>query len=324
MHLTLGQVGQIAGYVTLAVVASIFLAAFRNPFALSFINGLFVVCAVPFALLQDGARQLIRGLNWLSTKCAQALSHNTGQVSAWDVFGPFLYFVFLIVLVTGEAYIAIITLPQLLGGQEPNINPGLFAPTSAVLAVTIFLAIVAAAADLYGMTRFLRPFSQARGDLLMWLKRAALVALGLLALMAIFLGVFRAELVQLTSSALVDGITVVLFFLMLNVALVACGFALWYGPLATVVVVSGVLSIGVQALGFVLKAPILVFDKVAEFLVGIYDVLAQIGRVVWNYLSQLTKNKPWAVGRVPDYDPRRNVVEALEGILVALRRFTTP
>lgn len=304
-------IGQILLGVAAALVVSVFLAALRNPLAISVLNGLLALLAALFVILHRGVELLIEGLRRFTAWLSQALSQGRGEISAWDIIGPLLYFIFFVVLLTGEAYLAILTLPQLFHSAVPNINSDIFAPTSAVLWVVIFITIGAAAADLFGLTHFLRPYTEATGEVQRWLRISALVSLGLLGLTGILFGVFRGLLVELLSSGAVNIVLNVMFFFLLTIAALAAGFSLWCGLLALFLVSASILNLASQILMFLLLVPVNIIDKVAEVLVGVYDALALVGRGIWNYISQITKRKTWAVPKVADWVSRPHVWDVL-------------
>lgn len=297
--------------IAFALFVSIILAALRNPLAVNVLNGLLALLAAPFVILHKGIQLLIQGLGRFTAWLSRALSQGKGEISAWDIIGPLLYFIFFVILLSGEAYLAIITLPQLFGTQPPNINADLFAPTSAVLWVTIFITIGAAAADLFGLTHFLRPYSEATGEVQWWMRVIAVVSLGLLGLTGILFGVFRALLVQLLTTGAVNIVLNVLFFFLITIAALAAGFSLWYGLLALFLVSSSIMNLASHILMFLLLIPVNIIDKVAEVLVGIYDALALIGRGLWNYISQITSKKTWKIPRLADWVSRPHIADVL-------------
>jgi hypothetical protein len=303
------SLSQVATYAAIAfggLIASMLIALVRNVMAIKVLNnGVFAILAAPFVLAGHGFHLLIYGLNTLVDWLKGTLSPSRDSVTFWDITGPLLYFIFFVVLVAGDAYLAVITLPQLFGGGRPNLNPELLVPASAVMWVTIFLTIAGVTADLFHVTKFLRPYTEATGQPQRWLRLGALISMGLLVVAAVLFGIFRALLANLVSNGLVDGLLDIVFFVLLTIATAAAALAILHSVLAAIVFGASMIKLGARVLTYPTSIVVNMLDKVAELVVGIYDVPARIGESLWNYLSQLTANKPWRVGRIPQFQDRQ-------------------
>lgn len=309
--MSISQVGQIAVWALIGLLALILLGAVRNFFAVKVINnGIFAALAAPFIIVSAGFQFLIAGISHLVNWMHGTLS-NSSDVNFWDIAGPLMYFLFLAVLVAGDAYLAVITFPELFGSKPPDINPALLLPMTAVLWVTIFLTIAGVAADLFGITRFLRPYSEATGNVQRWLRIAALISLALLGIAATLLGIFRTLLASFITIGVLNGLLDVVFFVLITAAGMAAGVAILYGALALIVFVASLMKIVARTVTFALSVPINILDKLSELIVGLYDVPARIGLVVWNWISQLSDGHKWQLGKIPQFEVRPHISDQI-------------
>jgi hypothetical protein len=303
------MIGRIALWIVAGLFASIILAAIRNPLMVRFVNSLFALVAVLFIIPEFALAHLIPILGRFAAWLRSSMTGSRGPVSMGDVVGPLIYFVCFAVLIAGDAYFALQSIPQLVGGTAPKLNGDLFAPATAVLWVAIFISIFAALLDLLGVTHFLKAYDLESSPIRKWMRVAALIAFGLVMLTAVGFGYFRDELTRAANSggSAIDTALTVLFFVIITVATIAAGPALWEGIAPLLLVVATLLSFVAHTLRFVLHIPVEVLDKLAGLLVGLYDTLTVIGRGIWNYLSQLTENTRGRIPRLPDPEKRPHI-----------------
>jgi hypothetical protein len=297
-----------------ALVVSIILAAIRNPLAVYVINLACALAAGAFIIVVKGLEFLIpyvhRFIRWLQ----QSISAGQSDFGFLDIVGPIMYLACFVVLILGDAYLTVIRLPLLFGGEPPqNLNAQLLAPFTAILWVTIFVSIAATTFDIFHLTHFMRLYEKATGKVDLVLKIAALVAFGLVILTAVLFGYFSKELTSNTSltqgNTFVDGLLAIMFFVVLTVATIAAGPSLWYGIAPLLLFIGSVLTVVAHILVFLLSIPIEIIDRIAGLLVGLYDALALIGRGFWNYLHQLTEGKRGEIPAIAEPDKRDHIID---------------
>lgn len=286
------------------LVASVLLAALYNSLAVGVLNFPFTTLGA-FLIFLSEAMEKVR--DFIEEK-RQSLLHfladkTTGDTGVGEILGPLIYLVFFVVLAIGDLYVAVIVVPLLLGAEPPqDLNPELIPFASAMLYFVMFVAIFAVAADIFGMTRFAHVYQH--GDtnpaLQRVLKYAALAVIGLLLIFAALLGVFRG---QLATGTLVQNnpFLAALFFVLLVLASVATGLMLIHGFAAILLILAFFIDAVARAMPFFLEKGAFMLDKLATLLLFIYTALAELGKIVWNWLSRVTNGK---VGPIPAYKAR--------------------
>lgn len=300
------QVQQILTYVfygLVALLASVILALLYNFLAIGLLNlpaylaALLIILRKGLEIVSDQVGRLrLFFLEFLADK-------TTGKLGAGDFIGPLIYLLFFAVFVAGDLYVAIITVPLLLGATPPkNLNPDLFIYASAFLYVMMFVAIAAVAADVAGLTHLAQPYRNLGGRprLQRGLEIAALSVLALLIIFAFYMGWFRGGLAN-ANQVQSDPLLSALFFVLLIIASLATGLLLpWeFAAFIIILTIFAILLSGI--LQFLLNFVAFLLDKIATLLLFVYAALAQVGKTVWDWLSNITGRK---VGPVPQYKIR--------------------
>lgn len=313
------QVQQILTYIfyaLVAIIASAILALLYNFVAIGLLN-LPAYLAALLLIFRTGLEKISEQVGKLRLFFLEFLAdRKTHGLGAGDFIGPLIYLIFFTVFVLGDLYVAIITVPLLLGANPPtNLNPDLFIYASAFLYVMMFVAIAAVAADVAGLTHFAQPYRNLsdRPRLQRGMEIAALSVLALLVIFAFYMGWFRGGLAN-ANNVQSDPLLSALFFVLLIIASLATGLLLPWEFAAFVVILAVVVLLLSGILQFLMNFGAFLLDKIATLLLFIYAALAQVGRTIWDWLSGITNGK---VGRVPQYKTRhtaeRLVVEWFGG-----------
>jgi hypothetical protein len=294
-----------------ALIASAILALLYNFVAIGVLN-LPTYLAALLLIIRKGLEMVSDQIGRLRRFCLEFLADKaTGRLGAGDFLGPLIYLFFFVVFVVGDLYVAIITIPLLLGATPPsNLNPELIVYASALLYVLMFVAIAAVAADVAGLTHFGQPYRNLGGrpQLKRGLEIATLSVLALLVIFAAYVGWFRGGLTS-ANSVQSDPLLSALFFLLLIIASLATGLLLPWEFAAFVVLLTVVILLLSGILQFAMNFGAFLLDKIAMLLLFIYAALAELGRAIWNWLSRITNRK---VGAVPAYNPRRSAEELVD------------
>ena len=300
------QIQQILTYIfyaLVAIIASAILALLYNFVAIGLLN-LPAYLAALLLIFRRGLEMVSAQIGRLRLFFLEFLADRvTGKLGAGDFIGPLVYLFFFAVFVAGDLYVAIITVPLLLGANPPtNLNPDLFIYASAFLYVLMFVAIAAVAADVAGLTHFAQPYRNLgnRPRLQRGLEIAALSVLALLVIFAFYMGWFRGGLAN-ANNVQSDPLLSALFFVLLIIASLATGLLLPWEFAAFVVILAVVVLLLSGILQFLMHFGAFLLDKIATLLLFIYAALAQVGRTIWDWLSRITDGK---VGPVPRYRMR--------------------
>ncbi len=303
---------QVIAIVVGALLASVVLAAIRNPFAVKFINLIFAMAAALFIIVVNGLKYLIARLGQFIAWLKYSISPD-GDLSMANIVGPLVFLVALAALTASDAYLAILTIPQLVGGTPPNLNPNLLAPSPRSCGYASSSLCLQPCSTCSASPIFFIPTPSRRERIRTVMQIAAVAAFGIALLTAVLFGVFRHELADPLSTQVgagfLDGILIVLFFVSVSLALVAAGPSLFEGFAPLMLVLCSILNVLAHVVAYILSFPIELLDRIAGLVVGLYDALATIGRAFWNYLAQITDGTRGELGEVPPLEERMHIKE---------------
>jgi hypothetical protein len=236
--------------------------------------------------------------------------HET-EASLSDIVGPLVYLAFFVVLTAGDSLLALIRFPLVFHVPPLHLESDRLVILFMVLWVVTAGAFVAIAMDLFGMTRFARPYRSRTGPLGHWLRILCLASLALLLLTTLLFGIFTELALQFVSSSVLEGMLGVVLFVLITLASAATSWALFLGNLALLYVVLQIVRVSSVTLSFVPSIPITMLDKAASLFSGLYDIPAGFGRSLWNWLCRLPLGVSLQLREIDEFSPRPHILEQL-------------
>jgi hypothetical protein len=278
-------IGLLAGFIAATVV----LAAFRNTLV-RFIDLVFGILIRPMSIFERNTLKAAIALSGAIADSKRGLhyssEHNDHELSEWflwDIIGPLVYLVAFLLLFSGDFYIFVLRFAALMHIHSSTlpIDLDLLAGVLWVVMVALWGSIVF---DLSGVTPIGRPFHNFSEHSRRNLRFVGIVALLLSVVAGVLFWMWGQFEIDQQSKPLLAWVFIGLFALLLNTAIAFAGWSVFTGIASIYVLILTSVLLLCRLLQVILVVAIHIFDAVAAALIGLIDIPAKLGKIVWNWL----------------------------------------